>query len=136
MEFTEAIGRLRGRVSDAVALGVGTDNPGEFTAAALIQIMNEAERRRLSCLEQATALRAKAEAAQHQAGAYVQVHAIAWSVYDGFVKAQERANEDLARQKAEDSAREAQIKPAAPKRRGRKKKETPATEEMNGQAIE
>jgi hypothetical protein len=105
MEFSEVIGRLRARMLDAMKLGVGTENPAEFSLTALMQVMNECERLKQDCLRQVQSYRELAKAAEHQASAYGQVHSIVWAVYNGMVSGEERSILERQQREAEDKER-------------------------------
>ena len=94
MEFSEAIQKLRSRLGDAISLGVGEDNPAEFTMAALIQVMNEAERHRQDCLRQMVSYRELAKGCEFQASAYCQMHSLIYSVYNNLITAEEKAQRE------------------------------------------
>jgi hypothetical protein len=115
MEFSDAVAKLRVRMLDAISLGIGKDNPAEFVLAALIQVMNEAERHKQACVAQMISHRESAKAAEHQASAYSQVHSVVWSVYNGLIEAEERSIRERKEREAE-AAGTAKTEPIAAKK--------------------
>jgi hypothetical protein len=105
MSYPEDIIKLRKRIVDAVQKGVINQEGKDFLEASLIQIMNEAEKNRQNCLVQAENLRRQAAVMDGQAGAFNSTIAIVYNVINGFVVAEERAQEERARQEAEEKAR-------------------------------
>ena len=106
--FSEIISKLRLRMLDAVKLGVGTDNPAEFSLTALVQIANECERLKQDCTRQVQSYRELAKGAEHQASAYGQVQSIIYAVYNGMITGEERAiRERQERDAAEKAERDA-----------------------------
>ena len=85
MGFAEDIAKLRLRVSDAVAKGLTVKDGKEFLESTLIQIMNEAERNRQNCMNNAETLRKQAAAFEGQAGAFASVSSIVFNVINGYV---------------------------------------------------
>lgn len=127
-DFQATVAKLRARVGDAIRLGVGAENPAEFTVGVMFQIMEQCEKNRQDCLRQADSHREQAKAAEYQASAMLGVYEVAWRVYDGFIKAEERSRERAefeAMEKAKLAAEDAPSPPTEepPKRRGRKPKE-------------
>lgn len=110
MSYAEDILKLRKRVNDAVLKGVIANDGKDFLEAALIQVMNEAERNRQNCLTNAENLRKQASTFEGQAGAFASVSSIVFNVINGFVTVAERDEEERAAQeklKAEEAAEEA-----------------------------
>lgn len=107
MGYAEDIIRLRQRMQDAVAKGVVSEDGKGIMEAALIQVMNEAEKNRQNCLTQAENLKKQAATAEGQAGAFSSVISIIYNVLNGFVNAAEKAEVEEARVAAEKAEREA-----------------------------
>jgi hypothetical protein len=136
MSYAEDILKLRKRVNDAVLKGVVANDGKDFLEAALIQVMNEAERNRQNCLTNAENLRKQAATFEGQAGAFASVSSIVFNVINGFVAAAERDEEERAEQerqraevaaledesKAETSAETLDNLPDSAEKKGRKKR--------------
>jgi len=111
MSYAEDILRLRARVGDAISSGA-LDGSQKTLEAVLIQIMNDAERNRQNTVNQAENLRKQAATLDGQAAAFSSVVSIVYNVVNGFIKINERANEQDERdqeeqaQKAETAALE------------------------------
>ena len=90
-KFTEVVAKLRARLLDAKNLKIGEDSPQDFALGMMMQLMNEAERQRQACIREMHSHRELAKAAEYQASAYAQVHNMAWAVYDGFIRAEEKS---------------------------------------------
>lgn len=104
MAFAEDIAKLRMRVSDAVAKGLTAKEGKDFLEATLIQIMNEAERNRQNCLNNAETLRKQAAAFEGQAGAFASVTSIVFNVINGYVTLAEQEEQSRALEEAEKEA--------------------------------
>jgi len=116
MSFPEDIVKLRKRVADAVSKGVVNSDGKDFFEATLIQIMNDAEKNRQNCVQQAENLRRQAAIMDGQAGAFASVSSIVYNVLNGFVVVAEKDEEE--RRLAEEEKRQAeeeekQAEPAA-----------------------
>jgi hypothetical protein len=109
-KFSDTVAKLRARLLDAQKLDIGKDNPQEFALGMIIQLMNEAEKQRQICVREMHSHRELAKAAEYQASAYSAIHSMAWAVYDGFIRAEERA---IAERKARDQERAKEGLPVA-----------------------
>ena len=105
MSFAEDIIRLRQRVGDAVKKGLVSYDK-DFFEASLIQIMNDAEKNRQNCVNQAENLRKQASLFDGQAGAFASVSSIVYNVLNGFVSAVERDEAARAAEEQEKLERE------------------------------
>lgn len=105
MGFAEDVIKLRKRMLDAVQNGVVDANSKDTFEATLIQIMNDAEKQRQSCVAQADNLRRQAAQIDGQAQAFASVGSIVYGVLNGYVTLAERDAEE--RRKAEEAAKAA-----------------------------
>lgn len=107
MNYAEEIVNLRKRILDAVATEVIDPQFKDFYEATLLQIMNESERQRQSCVARAEDLRRQASVLDGQSNSFAQIGSIIYAVLNGYIKAAERAKaEELAR--AAELAKEAE----------------------------
>jgi hypothetical protein len=98
MGHAEDILKLRKRVLDAVGAGIINNELKEFYEATLLQILNESERQRQTCVTQAENLRKQAAVCDGQAAAYSSFAAIVYSVLNSYISQHERAiREEQAR---------------------------------------
>jgi len=109
MSYMEDVLKLRKRIIDAVQTGIVNKDGKDFLEAALIQIMNEAEKNRQNCTIQAENLRKQASVMDGQAGAFNSVISIVYNVIHGFVSAEERAQEERTRQEEERKLKEESV---------------------------
>lgn len=107
MGFAEDIIKLRQRVQDAARKGVVSPDGKDILEAALIQVMNEAERNRQNCLVNAENLRKQAATFEGQAGAFASVTSIVYNVINGYVMIAEKDEAERAAEAAEKAEREA-----------------------------
>ena len=105
----EEMMKLRKRVADAIATGAG-DDAESFVNGILQELLNEAERNRLSCLERAEQFRRQAEKMEGQAMAFAAQGSIVFGIINGFVLAGERANRAAEARKTEQAEKEAELK--------------------------
>lgn len=103
--FPEVVSKLRARLLDAKSLSIGEDAPQDYALGMIMQLMGECEKQRQVCLREMQSHREQARAAEYQASAFGMVHSMAWAVYDGFIKAQEKSIEE-EKAKAEEKAKE------------------------------
>lgn len=82
--------RLRQKMMGLQGLGYMTPESFGTYQQTLLQIWQEAERRRQTCVSQAATLRTQAAAAEAQAGAFSVMASIMYSVVNGFVEAGEK----------------------------------------------
>jgi hypothetical protein len=82
--------RLRKRILDLQKLDYMTPESFGTYQQTLLQIWQEAEQRRQTCLAQATTLRLQIAEAEAQAHAFSAVGSIIFSVVNGFVEIEEK----------------------------------------------
>lgn len=87
MENEEAILRLRKKLKELESLGYMNPSSAGTYEQTILQVWQEADRRRGSCLAQAETLRRQAAAAEAQAGAFTVMASILYNVVNGFVEA-------------------------------------------------
>ena len=107
MGHAEDLTKLRTRMVDAMNAGVVGEDADTFKMT-LLQVLNEAERKRQKAQAGIENLRGQIKMMEGQVNAYSQVGSILYSVIDGYVKIAERtAAEEVARKKEkEDAARD------------------------------
>lgn len=106
MSHAEDILKLRKRVLDAVNAGIVDNNLKDFYEATLLQILNESERQRQTCVKQAEAFRKQASVADGQAAAYSAMGSIVYSVLNGYIVQEERAKREEAARALEQASKE------------------------------
>jgi hypothetical protein len=122
---TEELVKLRKRVNDLLRLGAAT--PDTF-AQTIMQVWQEAERRRQSCLAEAEEHLRKYHALVAQSHGFSAQSSILYSVINGYATIEERRVQELADREKERAAQAAPSAPgagpktegAAPKGRGKK----------------
>lgn len=98
MNYAEEVVNLRRRILEAVSAEVIDPQFKDFYEATLLQIMNEAERQRQSCVARAEDLRRQASVLDGQSQSFQQLGSIIYAVLNGYIKAAERAKaEEMAR---------------------------------------
>lgn len=102
--------KLRKRLADLFRMGAATP---ETLQQALMQIWQETERRRQSCLSEAEDHLRKYHALLSQAHAFSSISSIAYSVINGYVQLEERRIQELADRERERQQNEADQKAQA-----------------------
>lgn len=124
MEGTgEALVKLRNRMTDALKMGVVDEKHHGIVQQILLQIMNDAERQKQSCLNQVETLQSQIMMARGQANGYTTITSIVYATLDGFIKQAERAVAEERERAVRDGVVLEQPQPLqeVPKKRGRKK---------------
>lgn len=102
---TDDLIRLRTRLIDLQRTGALNPESFGMYQQTLLQIYQEAERRKQTCQSQAQAYKQQAAAAEAQSHAFATIGSILYSVVNGYVDIQEkRAIEDEERKMAEDGS--------------------------------
>ena len=96
--------KLRRKLSDLIRMGAATP---ETFMQALMQIFQETDKRRISCLAEAEDHLRKYQALLSQAHAFTAQSSIAFAVIDGYVKIEERRAQELAERAQEKAQQEA-----------------------------
>jgi hypothetical protein len=102
--FGEVVAKLQARLLDAKKLSVGAQEPQEFTLGMFLQLLNDCEKQRQICMREMQSHRELAKAAEFQAGAFGMIHSMAYAVYDGFIRAEEKAIAERQEREAEKAA--------------------------------
>ena len=105
MGHAEDLTKLRTRMIDAVKSGVIGDDADTYKMT-LIQVLNEAERKRQKAEAGIENLRRQVHVMEGQVSAYSQMGSILYAVLDGYVKLAERAADEEAAARREKEARE------------------------------
>jgi hypothetical protein len=82
--------KLRQRILDLEKLGYMTPESFGTYQQTILQIWQEAEQRRQTCLAQAATLRVQAASAEAQAHAFSAMSSVMFAVVNGFVEAEEK----------------------------------------------
>lgn len=99
MAYADDLIKLRKKIADAIAIGVVDDGSKDLYEATLIQVMNEAERQRQTCVGRAEDLRRQAAIADGQSAAFSQVSSIIYNIINGYiVVAEKQKREELEAQ--------------------------------------
>lgn len=94
MTYNENLIKLRQRMTDALKEGVVGPEGKDFYEATMIQIMNEAERQRQICVQQADTLRRQAATADGQASAFSMISSIVYNVLNSFIIQAEKSRKE------------------------------------------
>lgn len=101
MGYNEELSRIRQKVIDAVSEGVVSDENRDFYEATLIQIMNDAERNRQTCLNSVDTLKRQIATLEGQAQAFSSFSSIIFNVLNGFIVQEQKNKADIARREQE-----------------------------------
>ena len=107
MGHTEDLVKLRTRMVDAVRSGVVGDDADTYRMT-LLQIVNEAERKRRKSQDGIDNLLGQIKMMEGQIDAYSQIGSIVYAILDGYVKLAEKAAAEEAARKKEKEKREAE----------------------------
>jgi len=93
--------RLRQRLLEFQKIGYMTPESFGTYEQTLLQIWQEAEQRRQTCLSQANTLRMQAAAAEAQAHAFSAMSSVMFAVINGFIEIEEKRIREEAEREAE-----------------------------------
>jgi altronate dehydratase len=125
MSFNEDVDRLRHRLSDLLAMGLLDDASKGTYELTLLQVMNESERQRQTCIKRADSLKMQAATAEGQAAAFSMISSIVNNVVNSLVRKSEKATEEEEMLAAEKLEREvAKAKEVKSKKTTSRKKRT------------
>lgn len=110
MAYSDDLVKLRKRMLDALDNGVVNSDTKDLYEATLIQVMNEAERQRQTCVNRAEELRRQAAVSDGQAAAFSSVSSIVYNVLNGYILAAEKSKREELELAAEKSEKEASAK--------------------------
>jgi len=102
LAHAEDIIKLRQAVTDAVKSGVLDQPTSEVTQMVLLQVMNEAEKRKQSHEAAAGRAREQASAEEAQAKAFGALNSMVFSILNGLITKQQQVNEEEV-EKAEEN---------------------------------
>lgn len=105
---TEILLKLRKRLSDLLGKGLVSSDAFGMYQQTILQLHQECERRRQTCLGQAETLKRQAAAAESQAHAFSAMASIIFSVVNGYVELEERRAREEADRAKERAAAEAE----------------------------
>jgi len=94
MAYAEDLIKLRKRMLDALTYNVIDSKSKDLYEATLIQIMNESEKQRQTCVGRAEELRRQAGISDGQANAFSQMSSIIYNVLNGYIMAAERQKKE------------------------------------------
>jgi len=98
--------RLRKRLMDLQAVGVLEDSQHGLYQQTILQLWQEAERRRQTCMSQAETLRMQASAAEAQAHAFSAMSSMMYAVVNGYIELEEKRVREEKERQAEKAADE------------------------------
>lgn len=110
MSYDEEMIKIRQKLLDAQKVGLINGDTSGVYQQTILQIHQEAERRKQSCLQQAETLLRQSQAAQAQGAAFGMIGSILYNIIDNFVIAQSRAIEEEKRLAEEKLEKEALLK--------------------------
>jgi hypothetical protein len=115
--------KLRARMNDLLRMGVLSPEGSGMYQQTVLQLLQEFDRRKASCLEQAEHLRRQAAAAEAQAAAFGVSGSVLFAVVNGYIDLEEkRIREDQERQERDNPREEPAAEPAAAEKPAKKKK--------------
>ena len=104
MDNAETLLKLRQRMLDLQKLGMLTPESFGMYQQTVLQIWQEAERRRQTCMAQAENFREQARAAEAQAHAFSAMASIMYAVVNGYIQLEEKRVAEEAERKKEASS--------------------------------
>lgn len=128
MSYAEEVLKLRKKLIDAVSAGVVDPNSKGTVEALLIQIMNESEKNRQQCTNQAEELRKRAAMLDGQAAGFTTVGSIVYNVINGFTQAAERDRRERERAAEEEAEKQAAMEAARAAKAAEESGQTPSQE--------
>ena len=97
MGYNEDLAKLKEKVDQLFTIGYQTDTKG-MLQQTFIQILNEAEKNRQSCMNAADNFKKQAAIMEGQANAFCSFSSIITSVLSGYISVAQRVREEEARQ--------------------------------------
>lgn len=97
--------KLRQRILDLEKIGYMTPESFGTYQQTILQIWQEAEQRRQTCLAQASTLRMQAASAEAQAHAFSAMSSVMFAVVNGFVEAEEKRVREEAERALEEKGK-------------------------------
>lgn len=125
MSFNEDVDRLRKKLADVVSMGLVNEESKGTYELTLLQVMNESERQRQTCIKRADSLKMQAATAEGQAAAFSMISSIINNVVNSLVRSSEKAAEEeeaMAADKAEHAAEVKEVKKPTTRRKKRASK--------------
>lgn len=115
--------KLRTRMNDLLRMGILTPDGAGMYQQTVLQLLQEFDRRKATCLEQAEHFRRQAAAADAQAAAFGVCGSVLFSVVNGYINLEEKRIIEEQEAKARETSTE-EPTPEAPKKNkgGRPKK--------------
>ena len=109
MAHADDLIRLRTRALEGLKIGFYKDEAEKaLSEGTLIQVLNEAERKRQACITQAEHHRIQMAQQQAQAEAFGMVGSMLYSVLDGYIRGEERRVQEERDRAAERAAQQAE----------------------------
>jgi hypothetical protein len=112
MAYNEDLINLKKRVADLISEGIINPNSKDIYESTLIQVMNDAERNRQTCMTSAENLKRQAAILEGQAGGFASVSSLIIAVLNGFVAIAEKNKNELREREAERKANEEEVSAA------------------------
>ena len=101
MAYNEDLVRMKTMVSQLVMTNVASPESKELLEGVLIQILNESERNRQTCMAAADNFKKQAAVMEGQSAAFASLGSIASSVLTGFILVAEKNKEEESRRNLE-----------------------------------
>lgn len=121
-DYKKALGELRGLVKEAVQFDVIDGYNAPIYEATLIQVLNEAEKKRQKLIALAADYREKAVSAESKAHGFAAMGSVLDAVVRGFVAQGKKAVKEEEDRKLDEAEREEEaVIPEDPKPKGRRK---------------
>jgi hypothetical protein len=116
---TTILVKLRTRMNDLLRMGVITPDGFGVYQQTVLQLLQEFDRRKSSCFQQAETLRAQASAVEAQGHAFSVCGSILFSIVNGYCDLEEKRIREMAERAANEPPPEPTPDVKTPARRGR-----------------
>jgi hypothetical protein len=112
--------KLRSRMNDLLRLGILTPEGFGMYQQTILQLLQEFDRRKMTCMSQAEQLRTQAAAVESQGHAFSAAGSVLFAVVNGYIDLEEKRIREMQERAAAEAPKEPEVvKPA--KKRGRPK---------------
>jgi hypothetical protein len=125
---TTVLVKLRTRMNDLLRTGVVTPEGFGMYQQTMLQLLQEFDRRKATCFQQADTLRAQAAASEAQGHAFSVSGSVLFAVVNGYLDIQEKNAREEAERKAQEAPKSEVVAPKKGKG-GRPKKKAPEASE-------
>lgn len=114
--------KLRSRMNDLLRMGIVPPEGFGMYQQTVLQLLQEYDRRKQTCLAHAEQLKTQAAAMEAQAHAFIAAGSVLFSVVNGYIDLEERRIREEQERKATEEPREEPKAAAPPKKKRRSKK--------------